>query len=88
MMHDINIVIADDHEIFLDGLSLMLSRQEGFHICGRASNGNQLIDVVKAQKPDSGALPAIRMPIKDGIESAKQFLMILPDTKVIALLDV
>jgi DNA-binding NarL/FixJ family response regulator len=84
MMHDINIVIADDHEIFLDGLSLMLSRQEGFHICGRASNGNQLIDVVKAQKPDV-VLTDIRMPIKDGIESTKQFLMILPDTKVIAL---
>lgn len=84
MLHDINIVIADDHEIFLDGLSLMLSRQEGFHICGRASNGSQLIEVVKTQKPDV-VLTDIRMPIKDGIESTRQLLMVLPDTKVIAL---
>ncbi|RYE18153.1 MAG: response regulator transcription factor, partial [Sphingobacteriaceae bacterium] len=36
MFQPINIVIADDHDIFLDGLSLMLSKQESFNVCGRA----------------------------------------------------
>jgi len=84
MNHTINIVIADDHEIFLDGLTLMLSRQDGFNVCGRASNGNQLIDIVKAQQPDV-VLTDIRMPVTDGIESTKQILSSYPDIKVVAL---
>jgi hypothetical protein len=55
MFYNINIVIADDHEIFLDGLSLMLSRQEGFNVLGRASNGKQLIELVKQGKTGCGA---------------------------------
>ncbi len=84
MFYNINIVIADDHEIFLDGLSLMLSRQEGFNVLGRASNGKQLIELVNKEKPDV-VLTDIRMPIVDGIESTKQLLADCPGLKVIAL---
>ncbi|WP_298715498.1 hypothetical protein [uncultured Chitinophaga sp.] len=28
MKHDIRLAVADDHEIYLDGLALMLSRQD------------------------------------------------------------
>lgn len=84
MYDNINIAIADDHEIFLDGLSLMLSRQEGFHICARASNGKQLIELVNREKPDV-VLTDIRMPIVDGIECTKQLLQENPYLKIIAL---
>ena len=84
MFYNINIIIADDHEIFLDGLSLMLSRQEGFNVCGRASNGKQLIELVNKEKPDV-VLTDIRMPILDGIESTKQLLSVNPYLKVVAL---
>ncbi len=81
---NINIVIADDHEIFLDGLSLMLSRQEGFKVCGRASNGQQLLEIVNREKPDI-VLTDIRMPVVDGIQSTKQILAAHPGIGVIAL---
>ena len=83
-MHNINIVIADDHEIFLDGLALMLSRQEGFNVCGRASNGKQLVEIVDLEKPDV-VLTDIRMPVIDGIQSTKQILAAHPSVKVVAL---
>jgi len=84
MNYPINIAIADDHEIFLDGLSMMLSNQDGFHVCARALNGKQLIEMVDRQKPDV-VLTDIRMPIVDGIQSTRQMLAADPGLKVIAL---
>lgn len=84
MNYNINIVIADDHEIFLDGLSLMLSKHPGFKVCGRASNGQQLQEIVDREKPDI-VLTDIRMPVVDGIQSTKQILAAHPAIGVIAL---
>ncbi|MEO7215520.1 response regulator transcription factor [Mucilaginibacter sp.] len=84
MHHNIDIVIADDHEIYLDGLSLMLSRQQGFNVVGRASNGEQLLNIVKNTNPDV-VLTDIKMPVLDGIASARQMLQVQPELKVIAL---
>lgn len=83
-MYNINIVIADDHEIFLDGLSLMLSKHPGFKVCDRASNGQQLQEIVDREKPDI-VLTDIRMPVVDGIQSTKQILAAHPAMGVIAL---
>ncbi|MBL4676486.1 MAG: response regulator transcription factor [Mucilaginibacter sp.] len=84
MHHQIDIVIADDHDIFLDGLALMLSRQKGFNVLGRANNGRQLLDLVTTLKPDV-VLTDIKMPVMDGIASTRQMLEIQPYLKVIAL---
>ncbi|WP_121247758.1 response regulator transcription factor [Mucilaginibacter phyllosphaerae] len=84
MYHNIDIVIADDHEIYLDGLSLMLSRQQGFEVVGRASNGEQLLDIVNKTNPDV-VLTDIKMPVLDGIASTRQLLQVQPALKVIAL---
>lgn len=82
--NNINIVIADDHEIFLDGLALMLAGHQGFNVCGRASNGHQLLEIVDREKPDI-VLTDIRMPGIDGIQSTKQLLAVHPHIGVIAL---
>ncbi len=84
MQYNINIVIADDHEIFLDGLALMLAREPNFNICGRASNGVQLLEVVNREKPDI-VLTDIRMPVVDGIQSTRQILAAHPGIGIIAL---
>ena len=78
------IVIADDHEIFRDGLSLMLSRQQGIELVGEADNGLQLIELVRQLQPDV-VITDIKMPVMDGLESTKILLKEFPDLRIIAL---
>jgi len=63
---------------------MMLSKQEGFNVCGRAQNGKQLIELVDTVHPDV-VLTDIRMPVIDGIQGTKILLSKHPNLKVIAL---
>jgi DNA-binding NarL/FixJ family response regulator len=80
----INVVIADDHELFRDGLKLMLSSVEGIHLAGEAWDGRELISQVKKLVPDV-VITDIKMPIIDGVEATKYIMQHYPAIKVIAL---
>jgi DNA-binding NarL/FixJ family response regulator len=80
----IRLVIADDHEIFRDGLALMLSRQKNMTLAGQASDGTELLASVRETMPDV-VLADIKMPNMDGIEATKVLLKEFPDLRIIAL---
>jgi len=82
--YSISLVIADDHEIFRDGLALMLSKQEGLTLAGQAENGRQLIELVKELQPDI-IITDIKMPLMSGIEATRLLLQQFPGLKIIAL---
>ncbi|MBS1946223.1 MAG: response regulator transcription factor [Bacteroidetes bacterium] len=84
MKYTIRLVIADDHEIFRDGLVLMLSKDGDIILEGQAENGLDLIHLVQEKKPDV-ILTDIKMPRMDGIQAAKALLAENPDQKIIAL---
>src|ERR1700733_7555266 len=84
MKNNISVVIADDHEIFRDGLALMLSKQETVKLVGQAGDGLELIRLVDETRPDM-VLTDIKMPRMDGIVAAKQLLQKYPGLKIIAL---
>ena len=69
MQNTIRLVIADDHEIFRDGLALMLSKQENLSLVGQAADGRELIQLVAQEQPDI-VLTDIKMPRLDGIEAS------------------
>lgn len=80
----IKVVLADDHEIFRDGLKLMLSKFPSIQLTGDASNGRELIQLVDAVKPDI-VITDIKMPLMDGVEATKYIIQHYPETGVIAL---
>ena len=84
MKYTIRLVIADDHEIFRDGLLLMLSKEKDIIVEGQAENGFELVAMVKDKKPDV-ILTDIKMPRMDGIQATKLLINANPDQKIIAL---
>jgi DNA-binding NarL/FixJ family response regulator len=67
----IKIIIADDHEVFRDGLKLMLSKEKAFSIVAEAENGLELIRLSDEHEPDI-ILTDIKMPKMDGIEATRR----------------
>ena len=80
----ISLVIADDHEIFRDGLALMLGKQETVLLAGQAGDGQELVRLVEETHPDM-VLTDIKMPRLDGIAAARLLLQRYPGLKIIAL---
>ncbi len=80
----INLLIADDHPIYLNGLRTVLQDVEDIKIIGEARNGLEVIDFLKT-KPADIVLLDINMPEMDGIECAKEISQNGFNTKIIIL---
>lgn len=59
--------LADDHQIVIDGLKLLISNEFGYKILGSATDGSMAYKELLIKKPDI-ALIDYRMPGMDGIE--------------------
>jgi DNA-binding NarL/FixJ family response regulator len=84
MNEKINVFIVDDHDIFRDGIKLLLSSGQTADVIGEACNGQEFLDKVGSVNPDI-VLMDIAMPVLDGIETSKQVHEKFPDIKVLAL---
>ena len=63
----VRIVIADDHAILRESLTLLLSTQKDFEVEGSATSGQQALDMVQQFHPDVLVLDLF-MPDFDGFE--------------------
>lgn len=84
MSNKIHIGIVDDHEIFRNGLRLLLSRIDDVDVIVDASNGKEFLDQL-AKKYLDLAFMDISMPILDGIDTTRKALEMKPNLKIIAL---
>ena len=80
----INLAIADDHEIFREGLCMFINKIPDFDLLGEARNGVEILTLLR-RKPIDVVLMDIKMPEMNGIEATKVIRKEYPDTKVIAL---
>lgn len=78
-----NILIADDHSMFLQGLKLMLT-SDRHQVIGTASNGEELIRVFAPDQTDIIILD-INMPVLNGYETTIRIMKEYPDMRIIAL---
>jgi len=83
-MGKIRIIIADDHQLFRNGLKILLNSFPEFEVTGEASNGKEFLELLKTVQADI-ALMDINMPEMDGIEATRKGIKINPSVSVIAL---
>ena len=83
-MEKIRIALADDHQLFRNGLKILLGSFSEFEVVAEASNGNELLRAMETS-PSDIVLMDISMPEMDGVEATGALSRQMPGTKVIAL---
>ena len=83
-MNKLTIILVDDHQLFREGLKLLLQVNPKVSEIHQASNGAEFLKLLHNITPDV-VLMDIAMPEMDGIEATRLALHDFPDLKVIAL---
>lgn len=86
---EINISLADDHQLVRKGIRLLLENINGFKVLTEAANGKELVEQIEkmeqsAEMPDI-VLIDVNMPIMDGGEAVKILREKYPELKIVAL---
>jgi|WetSurMetagenome_2_1015567.scaffolds.fasta_scaffold171419_1 DNA-binding NarL/FixJ family response regulator len=84
MEEKIKIMVVDDHEIFRNGLIMIINKLKYAKVVAEASNGNDFLDKLPEALPDIVFMD-IEMPGMNGIEATRLAREKFPDLKIIAL---
>ncbi|MGN7456551.1 response regulator [Paenibacillus pasadenensis] len=80
----IRVLLVDDHEMVRIGLAAVLDTEDGIEVVGEAGNGKDGVRLAMAYKPEVVLMDLV-MEEMDGVETTRQIMEQLPETKVIVL---
>ena len=78
------ILLADDHELFVEGLAELMKKKPDIELIGRAKDGAEAVSQAVKLRPDI-ILLNITMPELSGIKALRQILPKVPETRAIML---
>ncbi len=81
---ELKIIIADDHQIVIDGLKSLLVQQPHIKVVGEAANGKEALKLIENTEVDIAVLD-ISMPEMNGVEAAKIIKKQYPEIKILIL---
>ena len=84
-MKKLSILISDDHQLFREGMKLILSNLTYIDKIHEAGNGNDCIAFFEKGGKADIVFMDIEMPEKNGIEATVNIMHNYPETKIIAL---
>ncbi len=80
----INIIVADDHKLFRNGIEALLEDDERFHVIGGIDNRKALFELLEEHEPDIVLLD-ISLPNESGLDILTDIQDQFPDIKCIML---
>jgi DNA-binding NarL/FixJ family response regulator len=80
----IQILIVDDHQMFLDGLKTLLVKEKNLNVVGEANTGREALELLAKIHVDL-VITDINMPVMSGTELTKQIKKDYPNIKVLVL---
>jgi DNA-binding NarL/FixJ family response regulator len=75
-------LLVDDHESVRMGVTAILSSRPNIEVCGEAANGLEAVGKARELKPDL-IIMDVNMPVLDGIHSAKEIRVFLPEVPIL-----
>ena len=78
------ILIADDHDLFRDGVASMINAQPDLEAVGRAEDGLEVFSLARKQEPDL-IIMDVNMPISDGLEATRLIHNAYPQISILIL---
>jgi len=83
-MKKISLVIVDDHKMFLDGITAVLSKQEDMEVLLISETAKQALSFLETEKPDL-LITDISMPEMNGLEFIKIAKHKYPTIKILVI---
>ncbi|MDP5093233.1 MAG: response regulator transcription factor [Polaribacter sp.] len=80
----ITVVMAEDHQMLIDGVVSFYEFHEKIKFIGSANNGEDLVKIVSLKQPKV-VITDIRMPKMDGIEATKRIKKQFPHIHVLTM---
>lgn len=80
----IRVLIADDHQLLLDGIATLLQSFPGVQLVGQASDGRQAVQQFAALQPDV-TLMDLQMPVMNGLDAIAAIRALRPQARIIVL---
>ena len=83
-MADIRVLVVDDHDLVRASIQRVLADKDGIELVGEADSGENALKVVELTQPDVVLLD-LKMPIMDGIKTARELLKRNPELKILVV---
>jgi DNA-binding NarL/FixJ family response regulator len=83
-MQPLRLLLVDDHALFREGLSSLLSYQDDFIVVGEAEDAESALNQARALKPDI-VLMDVELPGEDGVAATQRLKMEMPEVSIVML---
>ena len=80
----IRTLLADDHQLFRQGMAELLMNEEGFDLVGQTGDGLACVEMARELRPNV-VITDLTMPSLNGIDVTRRVLGALPDTKIVCV---